>query len=209
MGCERFYLLIEIMNLKPNYNSTPALKYDHSECLDKLWTFYKHGNYGNRKRNEIEQRIELLMQRIYSSMKNQMRTVRIDRLTQEPVRVYFTQLKGRVEVLQSDAIAFLGCFRELTEHLNHTPLFCNVDLLSMPKICIESFERSPLNAYGGEIAIELTAHTDYESLFDSCAATSMVIAYAMECTSDAGHLLGSLDVLEYYDSDVFGHPLSY
>lgn len=196
------------MKLKLNCDNAPALKFDHSECLGKLWTFYKDSVLGARERSEIEQRIKQLTLRIYSSMKNQARTVRIDRLTQEPVRVHYTQLKGRAEVLQSDAITFLGYFRELKDNLNRTPLFCNVDTLSMSKIRIESFEQSPLNSYGGEITIELAAHTDYESLFDSCAATSMVIAYAIECTPDAGHLLGSLDVLEYYDSEVFGHPLS-
>ena len=140
-------------------------------------------------------------------MKCQTRTVRIDKLTQQPVRLHFTQLKGRAEVLQSDAIGFLRYFSELTDYLRRTPLLNSIDMLSVSKICMESFERSSQVQYGGEIMIELVAHTEYESLFDSCAATSMVIAYAMKSTPDAGHLLGSLDVLEFYDRDVFGHPL--
>jgi hypothetical protein len=195
------------MNPKLNHEYVPVLKYDHSECLDKLWNFYKDGKFGICKRDEIEKGIQLMALRIYSSMKYQTRTVRIDKLTQQPVRLHFTQLKGRAEVLQSDAIGFLRYFSELTDYLRRTPLFNSIDMLSVSKICMESFERSSQVQYGGEIMIELVAHTEYESLFDSCAATSMVIAYAMNSTPDAGHLLGSLDVLEFYDCDVFGHPL--
>jgi hypothetical protein len=196
------------MNLKLNRDNVPTLEYDHSECLNKLWTFYKDGGFGVRERSEIEQRIQLLTLRIYSSMKQQTRIVRIDTLTQEPVMLRYTQLKGRAEVLQPDSIGFLGHFEELKKHLDHTPLLSHIDMLSISKICMETFEQSPRNPYGGEIMIELAVHADHESLFDACAITSMVIAYALECTPDVGHLLSSLDVLEYYDSDVFGHPLS-
>jgi hypothetical protein len=115
------------MNLKLNCSSAPALKFDHSEYLDKLWTFYKDGNYGARERSEIEQRIQLLTLRIYFSMKNQTRTIGIDRLTQEPLRVYFTQLKGRAEVLQSDSLGFLRYFWEINNCLYHTTLFRHID----------------------------------------------------------------------------------
>lgn len=196
------------MNLKLKHDNAPTPEFDHSGYLDKLWTFYKDGGFGIRKRSEIEQRIQLLTLRIFSSMKQQTRIVRIDALTQKPVMLRYTQLKGRAEVLQPDSIGFLRHFEELKNHLDRTPLPSRIDMLSISKICMESFEQSPLNSYGGEIMIELTVHADHESLFDACAITSMVIAYAMECTSDAGHLSGSLDVLEHYDSDVFGHPLS-
>jgi len=196
------------MKPKLNHEYVPVLEYDHSECLNKLWNFYKDGKFGICERDEIEKGIQLLALRIYSSMKCQTRTVRIDKLTQQPVRHHFTQLKGRAEVLQSDAIGFLRYFSELTDCLRRTPLFNSIDMLSVSKICMESFERSSQVSYGGEIMIELVAHTEYESLFDSCAATSMVIAYAMKCTPDTGHLSGSLDVLTFYDGGVFGHILS-
>jgi hypothetical protein len=196
------------MNPKLNNEHIPALRFDHSECLDKLWNFYKDGDFSAYERDEIEKGIQLLAPRIYSSMMRQTRIVRIDNATQEPIKLHFTQLKGRAEVLQSDAIGFLRYFSELTDHLNRTALFHSIDFLTVSKICMEKFEQSSLVPYGGEIVIELAAHTEYELLFDSCAATSMVIAYAMECTPDAGHLSGSLDVLEFYDRDVFGHPLS-
>lgn len=137
----------------------------------------------------------------------QSKAVGFDTLNQAPLTCQFTRIKAHAEALIADYLSFMQHLSALRK------LVVNVNVLGEPEsLFYDNFqakcfnERSSTSPCAGEISFELQSPSNSDRLEEECMTTALHITYALWCSNDVGHIIGSLDVLEHYYGDSM-HPL--